>query len=205
MPTLSAETPFIHPDCEVAGSRLGAYVEIGRGSRVLNSEFLDYSYCDRGADIANTEVGKFANIAALTRVGPTDHPMEKASLHHFLYRSDYYWDDVGPDGAFFARRRARRTTLGPDCWVGHGAIIRPDVTVGAGAVVAAGAVVTHDVAPYMIVAGVPATPLRERFSRQVADRMLALAWWDWSHQRLRASLADFRALSAEAFLERYGG
>ena len=96
-------------------------------------------------------------------------------------------------------------TLGDDVSVGHGAIVRPDVTVGIGAVVAAGAVVTKDVAPYMIVAGVPAVPLRERFPKAVADRMLALAWWNWDHTRLRAALDDFRALPAEAFLEKYDG
>ena len=56
----------------------------------------------------------------------------------------------------------------------------------------------------MIVAGVPAEPLRPRFAPQVADRLLALAWWDWDHDRLRAALEDFRALKAEAFLEKYG-
>jgi phosphonate metabolism protein (transferase hexapeptide repeat family) len=205
MPKLSAETPFLHPDCEITGSTFGAYVEIGRGSRVALSEFADYAYCDRYADIANTSVGKFANIAAFTRIGPTDHPMDHASLHHFLYRSSYYWDDAGDDPAFFAARAARRTALGPDCWIGHGAIVRPEVTVGAGAVVAAGAVVTRDVAPYMIVAGVPAVPLRARFAPDIADRLLALAWWDWPHDRLRQALEDFRALQAEAFLERHGG
>jgi phosphonate metabolism protein (transferase hexapeptide repeat family) len=131
--------------------------------------------------------------------------MDHASLHHFLYRSSYYFEDVPDDAAFFARRAARRTVLGPDTWVGHGAIIRPDVTVGAGAVIAAGAVVTRDVAPYMIVAGVPATPLRRRFSEAVAERMLALAWWDWPHEHLRDRLEDFRNLKAEDFLDSCGG
>jgi hypothetical protein len=72
-------------------------------------------------------------------------------------------------------------------------------------VIAAGAVVTKDVAPYMIVAGVPAVNLRERFPRAVADRLMALAWWDWDHARLRAALTDFRSLSAAAFLEKHGG
>lgn len=205
MPKLSPITPHIHPDCQITDSTFGSYVEIGQGSRVAHSTFQDYAYCDRLSDIANTSVGKFANIAAMTRIGPTDHPMGNASLHHFLYRSSYYWDDAADDPAFFTHRQSRRTILGPDCWIGHGAIVRPEVTVGAGAVVAAGAVVTKDVAPYMIVAGVPAMPLRERFPRPIAERMQALAWWDWPHDRLRVSLDDFRRLPAEEFLEKYGG
>ena len=205
MPRLSATAPFIHPDCQIVDSQFGAYCEVGAGSRVQHSSFADYAYCDRLADIANTSVGKFANIAALTRIGPTDHPMANASLHHFLYRSSYYWDDAQDDAAFFALRQARRTVIGPDTWLGHGVIVKPDVTIGAGAIVASGAVVTKDVAPYMIVAGVPAQPLRARFAPDVADRMLALAWWDWSHERLRQSLPDFRSMMAEAFLEKYAG
>ncbi len=205
MPRLSASAPFLHPDTQVVNSTFGGWCEVGRGSRLTNADFLDYAYCDQYADIANTTVGKFANIAAFTRIGPTDHPMANASLHHFLYRSSYYWEDAPDDAEFFTRRAARRTTLGPDTWIGHGAIVRPDVTIGAGAVVAAGAVVTRDVPPYMIVAGIPATPLRARFPDAIAERMLALAWWDWPHERLRAALEDFRALPAEAFLEKYGG
>ena len=200
---LSATEPKIHANCEVIDTFFGAYCEVGHGSRVLHSTFEDYAYCDRLSDIANTTIGKFANIAAMTRIGPTDHPYANASLHHFLYRSASYWEDAEDDAAFFAHRKSRRTVIGPDTWLGHGAIIKPDVTIGAGAIVASGAVVTKDVAPYMIVAGIPATPLRARFTADVADRMQALAWWDWSHERLRQALPDFRALPAEAFLEKY--
>ena len=205
MPRLSAETPFIHPDCEITETTFGRYVEIGRGSRVAHSEIGDYSYCDRYADIANARVGKFANIASFTRIGPSDHPMHRASLHHFLYRSNDYWDDAAPDAAFFAHRRSRRAVIGHDTWIGHGAIVRPEVTVADGAVVAAGAVVTKDVAPYTIVAGVPAVKLRDRLPPAIAERIVALGWWNWGHDRLRAALEEFRTLSAEAFLERHGG
>jgi phosphonate metabolism protein (transferase hexapeptide repeat family) len=205
MPKLSATVPFLHPDTEITNASFGAYVEIGRGARVANSRFEDYAYCDRYADIANTTVGRFSNIAAFTRIGPTDHPYTHAAQHHFLYRSSYYWDDVQDDAAQFAARAARRTQLGADCWIGHGAIIKPEVTIGIGAVVGSGAVVTKDVPAFHMVAGVPAQPLRPRFAPAVIDRLLDLAWWDWSHDRLRGALEDFRALKAEAFLEKYNG
>lgn len=203
MPKLSPSEPLVHPDCDISRSEFGAYVEIGRGSRVLNSTFDDYSYCDRYADIANATIGKFANIAAHSRIGATDHPLHTAACHHFLYRSASYWDDAEDDAAFFAHRASRRAYIGHDTWIGHGAMVKPEVTLGDGAVVAAGAVVTKDVAPYTIVAGVPAEPLRERLPQDLAERMIALAWWDWDHARLRASLEDFRTLTAEAFLEKY--
>lgn len=203
MSRLSADTPFIHPDCQITDSAFGAFVEIGRGSRIAHSSFGDYSYCDRYADIANAQIGKFANIAALSRIGATDHPLETAACHHFLYRSDDYWDDAGRDEQFFAHRRSRVAVIGHDTWIGAGAMVKPEVTLGHGAVVAAGAVATKDVDPYTIVAGAPAKPLRLRQPRDIADRLIALAWWDWSHEALRCALDDFRTLTAEAFLEKY--
>jgi hypothetical protein len=68
-----------------------------------------------------------------------------------------------------------------------------------------GAVVTKDVAPYTIVAGCPAAPIRDRQPPAIAERLIALAWWDWDHARIRDALEDFRALKAEAFLEAYEG
>ena len=203
MPKLSADTPLIHEGSKIANSTFGAWCEVGAGSVITNSTFEDYAYCDRMADIANTTVGRFSNIAAMTRIGPTDHPYQNAAQHHFLYRSSYYWDDVPDDPSFFAARAARRTTLGADCWIGHGAIIKPETTIGIGAIVASGAVVTKDVSPFMIVAGCPATPLRARFAPGIIDRLLALAWWNWDHAALRSALQDFRQLKAEEFLEKH--
>jgi phosphonate metabolism protein (transferase hexapeptide repeat family) len=200
---LSAEGGVIHPTAQIVASSFEAWTEVGEGGRIVNSTFEAYSYCDRFADIANTTVGRFSNIAAMTRIGPTDHPFTHAAQHHFLYRSSYYWDDVEDDPAFFAARAARRTVLGADCWIGHGAIIKPEVTVGTGAIVAAGAMVTRDVDPFMIVAGCPARPLRARFDARTVERLLALGWWTWDHARLRAALQDFRSLTAEAFLEKH--
>lgn len=205
MPRLSATDPFIHPDCDITDSTFGAYVEIGRGSRMNNAIFGDYSYCDRYADIANAQIGKFANIAAFSRIGATDHPLDTAACHHFLYRSADYWDDTTRDEAFFAQRQSRIAYIGHDTWIGADAMIKPEVTLGDGAVVAAGAVVTKDVDPYTIVAGTPAKPLRLRQPREIAGRLVALAWWDWDHEALRVALDDFRAMKAEAFLEKYEG
>jgi carbonic anhydrase/acetyltransferase-like protein (isoleucine patch superfamily) len=82
-------------------------------------------------------------------------------------------------------------------------VILPGRSIGTGAVVAAGAIVTKDVPAYTIVAGNPARPVKRRFSESVAERLAGLAWWDWDHETLRRALPDFRKLDVEAFLEKY--
>jgi hypothetical protein len=111
MQKLSATAPLIHPECVISNSDFGAYCEVGLGSRMTNSTFLDYAYCDRFADTANATVGKFVNIAAMARIGPSDHPMGNAGLHPFLYRSSYYWDDAEDDTEFFQHRAVPPSTL----------------------------------------------------------------------------------------------
>jgi hypothetical protein len=75
--------------------------------------------------------------------------------------------------------------------------------VGNGAIIGAQTVVTKDVPPYAVVAGAPARLIKWRHPRPIAERLQALAWWNWSHDEIRMALPDFRALSAEAFLEKY--
>nr|MBX2884770.1 hypothetical protein [Granulosicoccus sp.] len=185
---LRADKPFLHEGVQLNEVNFGRYNEIGKGSRLSISDIGDYSYCDRYADIANAQVGKFANIASYTRIGATDHPLHTVACHHFLYRSADYFDDADIDEQFFAQRKSRRATIGNDTWIGHGAQIKPEITLGDGAVVASGSVVTKGVAPYTIVAGVPATFLRLRQPVAIAERIINLAWWDWSHDELRAGL-----------------
>jgi phosphonate metabolism protein (transferase hexapeptide repeat family) len=163
----------------------------------------DYSYIVNDSDAAYTTIGKFCSIAAMTRINPGNHPMQRASQSHFTYRSSAYFEGVADDAGFFAWRRAHPVIIGHDVWIGHGAIVLPGRMIGTGAVVAAGAVVTKDVAPYAIVAGNPARVVRTRFPDAIAARLQRLAWWDWSHTRLQAALPDFQTLSIECFLDRH--
>jgi hypothetical protein len=204
MPTKTLSmTPLIHATAEVRDCKLGAYCEVGARSQLLEVELGDYSYVVNDSDIAYTIVGKFCSIAAMTRINPGNHPMQRASQSHFSYRASAYFAGEPDDVEFFAWRRAHHVTIGHDVWIGHGAIILPGRRIGSGAVVAAGAVVTKDVAPYAIVAGNPARFIRARFPEEVAARLQRLAWWDWSHERLRTALPDFQKLSIESFLDRH--
>lgn len=200
-----SEQPYVHPTAEVTQSTLGRWTEVSERTRISESSLGDYSYVMQDCSLWCTTVGKFSNIAAAVRCNATNHPTWRPTLHHFTYRASDYWDDAKHETEFFEWRRSNAVTIGHDTWLGHGSTVLPGVTVGDGAAVGSGAVVTKDVAPYTIVAGVPAKPLRERFDRKTAERFQALAWWDWDHARLRTALDDFRNLTAEEFLEMHGG
>jgi len=202
MKTLSRK-PLLDPTAEVTACALGAYTEVGARTKLLEVALADYSYVVNDSDIAYAKIGKFCSIAAMTRINPGNHPMQRASQSHFTYRASRYFPGEADEPEFFAWRRAHRVVIGHDVWIGHGAIVLSGRVIGDGAVVAAGAVVTKDVAAYTIVGGNPARPIRDRFPPAIAVRLQALAWWDWPHERLRLALRDFRALSAEAFLDRH--
>lgn len=197
--------PHVHPTAKVAHSTLGRYTEVGAGCTVWHSTLGDYSYCVSNSQIAYAEIGKFANIAAHVRIYASMHPMERASLHHFTYRSSWYFDGEDDDQDFFDWRAGQGITIGPDTWIGHGAVVMPGVTIGNGAIIGSNAVVTKDVADFAIAVGVPARTIRQRFSDDVAGRLDAMKWWDWEHDKLRQALPDFRGLGVEAFLEKYEG
>lgn len=202
MTKLSVE-PLVHETAEVNGSKLGRYTEVGARSRVSETVLDDYSYLGIDCEIWCAEIGKFSNIASHVRINATNHPIWRPTLHHFTYRAGDYWPGEKDETEFFEWRRGNAVQIGHDTWLGHGSTILPGVTIGNGAVVGAGAVVSRDVPPYTIVGGVPARLIRERFDAATGNRLDLLAWWDWSHDRLRDALDDFRALEIEAFLSKY--
>ena len=94
--------------------------------------------------------------------------------------------------------------IGHDVWIGANALILPEVTIGDGAVIAAGAVVTRDVPPYAIVGGVPARVIRYRFSPEMIDAFLEIKWWDWPLEKIKENFDLFYhpELFCKAFLGR---
>ncbi len=200
-PKALSEEPTIHRNVRLSDTSLGPWTEIGPDSWLAESELGAYSYLAGANQIIYSTIGRFCSIAALVRINPGNHPLDRVTQHHLTYRRSQY--GFGPDDTgFFQWRRDHHCTIGHDVWIGHGGVIMPGVTVGTGAVVGSGAVVTRDVEPYTIVAGVPARPIRPRFPAPIAEALLRSAWWEWDHATLTERFDDL--LDVERFVERYG-
>jgi len=145
-------------------------------------------------------IGPFAQIAhGVTFItASANHPLGGLTTYPFRI---YDMSTTGP----YREEAATHgdTTIGPDVWLGFEARILPGVTIGAGAIVAACAVVAHDVPPYSVVAGNPARVVKMRFDQTTITRLLTLAWWDWPVDRVLRALpalesGDIDALAARA-------
>ncbi|KZL13579.1 DapH/DapD/GlmU-related protein [Pseudovibrio sp. Ad37] len=190
--TVTHREATVGKQCEVLGPTYLEYCEIG-----------DYSYIGPNSTVADTTIGKFTAIASNVRLGPPNHPLERVSQHRFTYTPEYYREDKERDHQFFADRRAARVTIGNDVWIGHGVTVLPGVKIGDGAILAAGAVVAKNVEPYTIVGGVPAKLIKRRFSKEAADRLIKLKWWDWPEDKIFERLPLFQSMTVERFLEHF--
>lgn len=133
-----------------------------------------------GSQLAKCSIGRYCSLAPGVTIGSAEHPVDYFTTSTAGWQRNFMnWRELSGDGPHqpvpFDDRP--HTQIGNDVWIGQGAFIRAGVTIGDGAVVAAGAVVVQDVPAYTIVGGVPATPLRLRFSEAIVARLLDLQWW----------------------------
>jgi phosphonate metabolism protein (transferase hexapeptide repeat family) len=197
-------TPRVHATAQLRDCVLGRFTDVGERVVMAECELGDYSYVERGAEAIYATVGKFCAIASNTRLNALNHPTWRVTQHKISYRPNEYFVGAKLDKGFREQRQSKRVIVGHDVWIGHGAVVMPGISIGHGAVVAAGAVVTKSVEPYAVVAGVPARRIKWRFSKSIRERIIALAWWDWEHDRLAAAVADMQQLEIKEFLKKYG-
>ena len=91
--------------------------------------------------------------------------------------------------------------VGNDVWIGYEAVILSGVKIGDGAIVGTRAVVTRDVPPYTIVGGVPAKPIRRRFSDETVAELLKLKWWNWPAEKVKEHLDAIQSGDLERLRE----
>ena len=139
---LSKDQPTIGDGGQTKDTKFGQYVEIGSQNFIDNSTIGDYTYTGQLCFIQNSELKRFISMAAMVRIGPTNHPYNRPSQHIFAYNGTGYGFGE-PDTAFLQQRRELKTVIGNDVWLGHDVVMPAGMTVGDNAVVGAGAVVTR--------------------------------------------------------------
>jgi phosphonate metabolism protein (transferase hexapeptide repeat family) len=195
------QTPTIHPSACIVNSHIGKWSEVGGGWSILESILDDYTYAS-GTDgiIHYARIGRFCSLASHVVINPGNHPMNRVTQHHITYRRQQYGLGADDD-TLFEMRRSAFCVIDHDVWIGHGAMVMAGVHINTGAVIGAGAVVTHDVSPYHIVVGVPAVTIRKRFSDAVAEKLMASRWWRWDHEKLQERIDDL--VDIDRFIEKY--
>lgn len=133
-------------------------------------------------------IGKFCSIACGARFlfNSANHAMGSLSTYPF----PIFFEEWGLRGEDVASAWDNKgdIVIGNDVWIGYEAVVLSGVRVGDGAVIAARAVVTRDVPPYTIVGGVPARPIRQRFSDETVAALVKLKWWDWPYEAIARNL-----------------
>jgi acetyltransferase-like isoleucine patch superfamily enzyme len=151
-------------------AQLGPDVTIGK-----------YSGMNENTYLARAKMGAYCSIGARTAINPFNHPVDWLSIHEFQYHPNSYdWVDEYKNMDRLERTpdMFKTATIGNDVWMGHNVNVLSGIDIGDGAVIAAGAVVTKDVPPYAVMAGVPATIKRLRFPEKIVERLLRSRWWD---------------------------
>lgn len=179
----------------VSNCQFGKYNTVYDGVVLVNVNLGDFTYIAADTAIMNADVGKFCSIGPGVIIGLGKHPSRGFVSTHPAF--------------FSTRRQAQRTfvtesrykeygrvRVGSDVWIGARAVVVDGVTIGDGAIVAAGAVVTKDVPDYAIVGGIPARLIRFRFAEEEIARLKQFKWWDRDVAWLRMNAARFNDVHA---------
>lgn len=172
---------------EINNCSFGLYNTIYKHSRIKNSSFGDFTYVARNSLIQYSKIGKFCCIGPNVSLGLGLHPSDTfVSSHPLFYSTKKQAGGLSiVDNDLFDEYL--ETKVGHDVWIGANAIIKPGITIGDGAIIASGAVVTKDIEPYSIVGGVPAKHIKYRFSTEQITFLKRLNWWDKDLQWLIAN------------------
>lgn len=142
-----------------------------------------YSYVGSGSRITDTNIGSFCSIGGRCGIGGGIHPTYMVSTSPVFLQGR---NILKKNFANIQYEPSKTVNIGNDVWIGEGVCIISGVSVGDGAVIGAHAVVTHDVEPYSIVAGIPAKVIRKRFDEDTINNLLDIKWWDLNDNDLNS-------------------
>lgn len=166
----------------ILNSSVDKTAKIYSGCQFYNSSLGKYSYCGYDCEVINCDIGAFCSIAGGVIIGGAQHPLNWVSTSPVFYNIS---GGTGRHLGCLDAPQTKRTIVGNDVWIGQRAIVMQGITIGNGAVIGAGAVVTKDIPPYAIVAGVPAKIIRYRFDDKVIKGLQDSLWWECSDAELR--------------------
>ena len=143
-------------------------------------------------------IGKFCSIACGAKFifNSANHTLSSLSTYPFPIFFEEW--DLDIKAVASAWDNKGDIVIGNDVWIGYEAVINAGVTIGDGAIIATRAVVTRDVPPYTIVGGVPAKPIRKRFSDETISALLSLKWWDWPPEKLARNISSIQSGALDA-------
>lgn len=177
------------------------YNRIGTGSRFRGSMGFG-SYIGEYSRI-NATIGRYCCISDRVYTVSGRHPVDE-----FVSVHPAFFSTAKQAGFTFAKCNCYEENLvngvdgktavyiGNDVWIGCNVLVLGGITIGDGAVIAAGAVVTQDVEPYTIVGGVPAKPIRKRFTQEKIAFLRSFSWWDKDPAWLRENCSDMQNIDA---------
>lgn len=164
--------------CMTLDTTIGTASRIMKSCIINHSKIGNYTYISSNAIIQNTTIGNYCSISYDLICGLGRHPLNRFSTSPIFYRKDHCIGvSVVENNIDFKENLP--ITIGNDVWIGARVTILDGVNIGNGAVIAAGAVVTRDVPPYAIVAGVPAKILRYRANENLINKWQESQWWDF--------------------------
>lgn len=178
--------------CIDGKTKMGKNIHILANS-ILNNSFIDsFTYIGKNTVVQNATIGKFCSIANDVCIGLGKHPIDNFSTATIFYRKSNTLniDLIDHDMPF---DEYETVTIGHDVWIGLRAIVLDGITVGNGAVIAANSVVTKDIPPYAIVAGVPAKIIKFRFNEDKIERLIDSKWWDLNLNEIKQKINNLNS------------
>lgn len=156
-----------------------------------NNVLYHYPECNHD----ELSIGKFCSIACGAKFifNAANHTLNSLSTYPFSILFEEWGLPTDTSSVAQAWDNHGNITIGNDVWIGYEAVIFSGVTIGDGAIIGTRAVVTKDVPPYTIVGGVPARPIRKRFSEDIIAKLEKLRWWDWDKEKISRNLAAIQS------------